>query len=125
KVGPGKGPLKVLWRLPVGEGHSSPVVSGGRVYLHAKVKDRDEEEVIALDATTGKEAWRTSYARGAFTNPFGVGPRGTPAVADGRIYTYGVTGILTCFDADKGNQIWQVDALKNFQASNLLFGASG
>src|SRR5262245_36183574 len=67
KVAPWKGPPKVLWRLPVGEGHSSPVVSGGRVYLHAKVKDRDEEEVVALDPTTGKEAWRTSYARGTFT----------------------------------------------------------
>lgn len=124
QVAPWKGPPKVLWRLPVGEGHSSPVVSGGRVYLHAKVKDKDEEEVVALDARTGKDAWRTSYMRGPFNNPFGVGPRGTPVVADGHIYTYGVTGILSCFDADKGKQRWQVDALKDFHAANLFFGAS-
>jgi outer membrane protein assembly factor BamB len=124
KVAPWKTPPQVAWRVPVGDGHSSPVVAGGRVYLHAKVKDKDEEIVLALDAKTGKEAWHLSYPRGSFTNIFGVGPRGTPVVADGRVYTYGVTGYLTCIDADKGKQVWQVEALKEFQANNLFFGAS-
>ena len=124
QITPWKSPPKVLWHLPVGEGHSSPVVAGGRVYLHAKVKDKDEEEVLAFDANTGKDIWRVSYERGTFSNPFGVGPRATPVVADGRIYTYGVTGYLSCFETEKGKRLWQVEALKEFQASNLLFGAS-
>jgi outer membrane protein assembly factor BamB len=124
QVAPWKEPPKVLWRVPVGEGHSSPVVAKGRVFLHAKVKDKDDEEVISLEAQTGKQAWRVPYPRGPFNNIFGVGPRATPVVADGRVYTYGVTGILTCFDADQGRLIWQVDALKDFQAANLFFGAS-
>src|SRR6516165_4583609 len=92
KVAPWKAPPLLLWRQPVGEGHSSPVVAGSRVYLHVKVKDKDEEEVVAFDAGTGKDVWRSRYERGAFSSPFGVGPRATPIVADGRIYTYGVTG---------------------------------
>jgi outer membrane protein assembly factor BamB len=115
---------KVLWRAPVGEGHSSPVVSGGKAFLHARVKGKDREEVIAWDAKEGKELWRTPYDRGAFTSIFGNGPRATPAVVDGKVYAFGVTGFLTCLDAAKGEKVWQVDTLKTFQAANLFFGAS-
>ena len=69
---------KVLWRFAVGEGHSSPVVAGGKVFVLAKVKDRDEEEVQALDARTGQMLWRTAYGRALFTSLFGSGPRATP-----------------------------------------------
>ena len=48
KVAPWKEPPKVLWRVPVGEGHSSPVVAGGRVFLHVKIREKDDEEVLAL-----------------------------------------------------------------------------
>ncbi len=41
-IKPWKGELKVLWRQPVGEGHSSPVVAKGKVYLHTKVKNAEE-----------------------------------------------------------------------------------
>src|SRR5437868_1000360 len=44
KIAPWKEAPKLLWRMPVGEGHSSPVVVGGRVFLHTRVKDKDEEE---------------------------------------------------------------------------------
>jgi hypothetical protein len=115
---------KVLWRQAAGEGHSSPIVSGGRLYYHAKVRDKDAEEVIALEAQTGKEVWRTSYPRGTFSSVFGNGPRATPVVSDGRLYTFGVTGLLTCFEIEKGKQLWQVDTLKDFNATNLFFGAS-
>lgn len=124
KVAAWKEPPKALWRQPAGDGHSSPVVAGGRVYFHAKVRDKDEEEVVALDATTGKEVWRTPYPRGPFSNPFGNGPRATPVVSGNRIYTYGVTGLLTCFDTTSGKQLWQVDTRRDFNPPSLLFGAS-
>jgi outer membrane protein assembly factor BamB len=123
-VAPWKEAPRVLWRQPVGEGHSSPVVAGGKVYLHARVKDKDEEEVIAWDAKTGDQAWRTSYPRAAFKSLFGNGPRATPTVAGDRVYTFGITGVLSCFEAGTGKQVWQVDTLKKFNAKNLLFGAS-
>jgi outer membrane protein assembly factor BamB len=123
KVAPWKEAPRVLWSQSVGEGNSSPVVAGGRVYLHAKVKDKDEEEVTAWDAATGKQQWRSAYPRAAHGFLFGNGPRATPAVVDGRVYTFGITGVLSCYDAG-GKPAWQVDTLKKFGAPFLFFGAS-
>jgi outer membrane protein assembly factor BamB len=124
KVAPWKEAPKVVWRHEVGEGHSSPVVAGGRVFIHAKVKDKNEEEVTALDAHSGKVLWRSSTPRAAFHSPFGDGPRATPAVSDGRVYALGVTGVLACFDVESGKRIWEVDMLSQFKAPNLTFGVS-
>ncbi len=127
KVAPWKDAPKVLWRKPVGEGNSSPVVAGGRVFLHGKIKDKTEEEVVALDARTGEQVWRQTYPRATFVSFYGNGPRATPAVADGRLYTYGITGVLTCWNAADGKRLWQADAIKAFKAvdaRNLAFGAS-
>jgi outer membrane protein assembly factor BamB len=115
----------VLWRQPVGEGNSSPVVANGLVYLHSKIKDRNEEEVAAFDARTGKEAWRYPYKRAAFSSLYGNGPRATPAVVDSRVYTFGITGVLNCLEARTGKLLWSVDTLDRFKAKNLFFGLAG
>lgn len=124
KVKPWKGELKVLWREKVGPGHSSPVVASGKVYLFAQVKGKQEEALTAYDATSGKQLWSTAYEREKFWSPFGTGPQGTPAVVGGRAYTYGATGILTCFDARSGTKKWQVDTRKTFKPKSLFFGAA-
>jgi outer membrane protein assembly factor BamB len=126
KVAPWKGPLKVRWRQPVGEGHSSPVVVGDRVYLHVKLPGKDVEALQAFDTDKGKELWSTPYKRGPFKDPFnfGTGPRATPTVVGGKVYTFGITGVLGCFDAKSGKEVWKIDTLKLFKAENLFFGAS-
>jgi outer membrane protein assembly factor BamB len=123
-VVPWKTPLKVLWHKAVGDGHSSPVVAGGKVFLHTKVADKDQEQISGYDAKTGELLWHTAYDRASFFGVFGVGPQATPAVADGRVYTYGVTGILGCFNAADGKEVWRIDALKELKAKNLFFGAA-
>jgi outer membrane protein assembly factor BamB len=125
KIAPWKGAPKIVWRKTVGEGHSSPVVAGGKVFLFTKVKDKDEEELAAYDAKTGEELWKVAYARGSFVAPFGVGPRASPTVHDGKVYTYGVTGFLICRNASDGKEIWRSETLKDFKASVLFFGMSG
>jgi outer membrane protein assembly factor BamB len=122
KVAPWKDDLKVLWRKPAGEGHSSPVVADGRVFIHAKVANKNEEEIVAFDAKSGEELWRTRYERAAFTSLFGNGPRATPAIVNERLYAFGITGVLTCLDTKKGDKLWQVDTLQQFKAKNLFFG---
>src|SRR5262249_32041635 len=102
KIKPWKGDLKVLWRVPVGPGHSSPVVAGDKVYLHTRVKDKEQEQLTAFDAVKGTELWSTPYDRARFFSPFGTGPQATPAVIGGNVYTFGATGVLACFDAGKG-----------------------
>jgi outer membrane protein assembly factor BamB len=117
-------PPVALWRQPVGEGHSAPVVVGNIVILHTKVKDRDEEAITAFDFKTGRIVWTTSYRRTPFTSIFGNGPRATPTVVDGRVFAFGVTGILSCIDLATGKLLWQIDTLKKYQAPNLFFGVS-
>ena len=124
KVAPWTEAPKVVWKKAVGEGHSSPIVVGVRAYLHVRVAGKDEEEILALDARTGEEVWRRTTPRAPFKSPFGVGPRATPLVDAGKLYTFGVTGVLTCWDEATGKQIWQVDTLKEFNAPNLTFGIS-
>jgi outer membrane protein assembly factor BamB len=125
KVLPWKGELKRLWLEDVGDGHSSPVVADGLVYLHYAKAGKEEVEVIeARDAVTGNLAWRFDYPRPSFQNTFGRGPRGTPSVSGGKLYAFGATGILTCLDAKKGEKIWQVDTRKTFKPPELKFGVA-
>jgi outer membrane protein assembly factor BamB len=134
KVAAWKDALKVLWKEPVGEGHSGPVVVKDRVFLHTRITDKDrvqkepQEELSAFDAAGGKLQWRSApVQRGKFADPFnfGTGPRATPAVVDGKVYTFGITGILSCIHADSGKVAWQVNTLKKYNAPNLFFGMSG
>ncbi len=124
KIAPWKGDLKVLWQAPVGEGNSSPVVVGGLVFLHAKVKDKDIEIVQALDVTTGKPKWEQTYEKTPFKPLFGEGPRATPCVHDGRVYSFGNTGVLACWDAATGKPIWKKETLADPKKDNLFFGVS-
>lgn len=121
--------LSVAWRVPVGEGHSSPVVADGKVYLHFRVAGKDEERLVAFDAATGKEVKDAPHARKAFKGAFGAGPRATPAVTpDGQVVTFGVTGVLSADPLAGGTstpKAWSVDLLDKFQAKNLRFGVSG
>lgn len=123
-VSPWKVPPKALWRQPIGDAHSSPVVAGGVVYAFFKPKGRDADALAAFDAKTGEKKWEASYDRDKFTPPYGVGPRGTPAVDGGKVYTLGITGVLACWDAATGDVAWKVDTLKEFAAKNLFFGVS-
>jgi len=123
-VAPWKGRLEPAWRQPVGEGHSSPVVAAGRVFLHAKIDSKEVEEVVAFDAKDGKELWRKAYDRPPYKNIYGNGPRSTPLVVGERVFTYGASGVLSCWNAGNGNLEWQRNLLKDFEAANLFFGVS-
>jgi outer membrane protein assembly factor BamB len=128
KVKPWKGELTILWRQLVGPGHSSPVVAGGKVYLLTRGPDKGQEteELTVYDALTGKEGWRTGYPRVKFSSLFGTGPQATPAVVEGQVYTFGATGVLTCFDG-KGSIRWQNDTQKTFELNDkekLDFGVA-
>src|SRR5260370_19610281 len=90
KVAPWKEPLKVLWNKPVGEGHSSPVVVKGQVFLHTQVQGKDEEQITAYDAKSGGLIWQSApTARAKFADPvkFRTGPRATPAEVAGKTHT--------------------------------------
>jgi outer membrane protein assembly factor BamB len=104
--------LRQVWNVPVGEGHSSPVVAGKRVFQFAR--QQDDEVIAALDHDSGKTLWRQSYAAPYQMNfaatSHGKGPKSTPVVAGERLYTVGISGILNCRDIATGKQIWSLDS---------------
>ena len=124
KVWPDK--LKTIWKVPVGIGHSSPVVVGRRIYLHSR---QDDNEVVScFDLATGKQLWRDSYPTPYMMNPaavsHGKGPKSTPVVYNDKLYTLGISGILSCYDAATGQVRWRKEFSKQFKATSPLFGTA-
>jgi outer membrane protein assembly factor BamB len=104
--------LNRKWKVEVGLGYASPLVVGNRVFMFSR--QGENEVMLALDADSGKVAWRTGYAAPFTMNPaaapHGAGPKSTPAFANGKLYSIGMTGIVTAFDAADGRQLWQKPA---------------
>ena len=118
--------LKKHWVAEVGIGHSSPVIVGDYVYVFAR---QGEEEIVrAFDLAGGNEKWKRGYPAPYEMNPaargHGKGPKATPLVTGGRIYTLGISGILSCLNAGNGRVIWRKDFTSRFKTTSPLFGAS-
>jgi outer membrane protein assembly factor BamB len=101
--------LEQRWRVDVGLGYATPVLVGKRLYLFTR---QGEEEVMqAIDAESGKVLWRTAYPASFTMVPatarHGAGPKSTPTFANGRLFTLGMTSVVTAFDANTGRQLWQ------------------
>ena len=124
---PPDGP-KILWRVPIGTGFSTPVIAQGRVYVTDShvTRTNARENVRCLDAATGKPIWTHAYdvvypEYGADPeHPFG--PAATPVIADGKIYTYGRMSHLLCLDAATGYVRWQHDLRKEYETKEDLRG---
>jgi outer membrane protein assembly factor BamB len=117
------------WNLEVGTGYATPLVVGNRVYVFTR--QGENEVMTALDAASAKVIWRTSYparfTMNPATAPHGPGPKSTPAFAANRLFTLGISGIVTAFDAQTGKQIWQrpagpVEPLYHTAMSPLVVG---
>lgn len=119
---PASGP-RSLWNKGVGEGFAGPVVVGNRLILFHR---RGKREIVeCLDTADGETLWSFGYPTD-YRDDFGFdeGPRATPAVAQGRVYTYGAQGDLHCLDLQKGTELWSVDTYKNFGVRKGFFGAA-
>jgi RNA polymerase sigma factor (sigma-70 family) len=103
--------LKEEWKVAVGKGVASPVVAGGKVYLFTRQKD-DAELVQCFSLAGGKEIWRSKPCPAPYRVGVGEGnaddrPRSTPTVAGNRVFTLGMTGVLSCLDARTGKLLWR------------------
>ncbi len=130
---------KIRWRTSIGGGYSGPAVSKGRVF----VMDRQlangaknpsdpfkrgeipgKERILCLNEADGKVLWTYEYEC-PYTVSYASGPRVTPTVDDGRVFTLGSEGNLVCLNAKKGTLIWQRDFKKDFGIKTPLWGFAG
>lgn len=104
--------LTKKWNVKVGDGVASPALVGDKLYVFTR---QDKDEVVrCLNATTGDEVWKDKYEAQGATGPAQrfAGPRSSPIVADGKVVTLGVRGMLSCYDATSGSKFWQKEASK-------------
>src|SRR5262249_24763141 len=124
---PKDGP-RILWRVPLGQGYSGPAVVGERVFVMDRLRATDsagkplratrdgipgKERVLCLDATTGKTIWKHEYDC-SYRVSYPSGPRVTPLVRAGRVYTLGTMGDLYCLDAQTGKPVWHKNLVKSY-----------
>src|SRR5688572_506964 len=82
----------VVWQQAIGPGFSGISVTGGRVFTMDRLKDTQEERVVCLDEKTGELVWEHRYATDYKGLDYDKGPRCTPTIHDGRVYTLGAVG---------------------------------
>ncbi|HLG54882.1 MAG TPA: PQQ-binding-like beta-propeller repeat protein [Vicinamibacterales bacterium] len=97
------------WKVEIGTGYATPLVVGNRVYQFSRIGEN--ETMTALDADSGKMLWQAGYPVAFAMNPatkqHGPGPKSTPVFSGGRLYSIGMTGTVTAWDAATGKQAWQ------------------
>ncbi len=119
---PADGP-PVLWERPIGAGFSGPAVARNRVIFYHRLGGK--EVVESIDPNSGKTIWKSEFPT-TYKDDFGFdeGPRATPVVDGGQIYTFSAQGVLRCLEFASGRQVWSVDTHQEFGVSKGFFGAA-
>ncbi len=132
-----KNGANVVWRKPIAGGYSGPAVAGGKVYVTDYVTNAEvfkevfertdfkgQERVLCFSADKGDLLWERKYDC-KYTISYPAGPRATPTIAGGKVYSLGAEGNLFCLDADSGSVVWSKDFKKDYAAKTPLWGFCG
>lgn len=116
-------PPPLVWERPKGTGFTSPAVQGDRLaFLH---RQADQEVVECLEATTGDRLWRHRYPT-AYEDRYGYnnGPRSSPVIDQGRVFTVGAEGKVHCLELESGDVIWERDLRAEYDVTQDFFGTA-
>jgi outer membrane protein assembly factor BamB len=124
--------LQTIWRIPINPGYSGPAIAHDRLYVMDRLETKrferkpgdksipaieGKERVLCLDARTGATNWEHSY-ESAYRIDYPGGPRTTPLVHHGNVFTLGAMGDLRCLDAASGKLVWSRQFLADFNLAN-------
>jgi outer membrane protein assembly factor BamB len=130
--------LKPLWRTEIGAGYAGPAVHEGKVYINDRTLKpgverpkndfnraglAGKEAIRCLDASTGKEVWKHEYDC-TYNISYSAGPRCTPIIHGGKVYSLGAMGDLLCLDANKGTVLWSHNFPKEYGVTSPVWGWS-
>ncbi|MFM7159017.1 MAG: PQQ-binding-like beta-propeller repeat protein, partial [Planctomycetaceae bacterium] len=120
------GGLTRLWRQPLGGGYGGLSSEAGRVYVQDRVTEPVEQErLLCLDANTGEPRWTYTVPVEYGKLDYGNGPRATPTLHDGKVYSLGALGHLACLEATTGRVVWRHELRETHQAAISTWGLSG
>ena len=134
---PPQGP-PVRWRTPIGGGFAGPAVAANRVYITDRKIAQGErnpanpfqrgtvpgtERILCLDAADGRILWKHEHDC-SYTVSYPSGPRTTPVVFGGKVYTLGAEGHLFCLDAASGTVLWSRELRKDYNIQSPIWGFS-
>lgn len=119
---PTRGP-RILWRKSLGRSYSTPVVQSNRLVAFHRIGN--EERVDCVNATNGDALWTHTYPS-HYADRYGYngGPRSSPLIHDGRVYTYGAEGMLTCLAVKDGAKLWQRHVNREYEVPQGFFGVA-
>jgi outer membrane protein assembly factor BamB len=120
-------PPRCVWRRPIGAGWSGFVAVNGYAITQ---EQRDTQELVTCyEIRTGRPVWASAISARHETKMGGVGPRSTPCIDEGRVYSLGATGVFRCLDGATGRELWRHDLLAEFAVTDELetiaWGRSG
>lgn len=118
--------LKQIWKNDIGGGYAGISVVGDRVYTCDRQKPPDERErILCFDADTGELLWKHEYPVEYGKLDYGNGPRATPTIHDGKLYSVGAVGDVRCLDAFTGELFWALHFVEDFAGRLPTWGFSG
>ena len=113
------------WQVTVGKGDASPVLTGDKLYTFGR--QEADEIVRCFDPASGKSIWEAKYPAGRLVGGPAAGhpgPRSTPVAAGGKLYTFGIAGILSCFDATTGALLWRKQSTNDYLGTSTKSDSS-
>lgn len=118
------GLLPRAWSTPIAEGYAGPAVANGKVLVTDFVRQRrntGKERVLCLDVETGQIQWTHEYDVD-YTIDYAFGPRATPVIDSGKVYTIGAMGHMFCLDLGTGDVLWKKDFVEDFATQLPIWG---
>lgn len=114
------------WSADIGAGHASPLIADGRAYTFSR--QADQEAVACYALADGRPVWRQTYPAPykvhSAAQAHGAGPKSTPVLANGRLFTLGISGILSAWNAESGKRLWQQSFDQQFPTTSPLYGTA-